>query len=454
MSEYLNFKELIVLIIYLIIALTFLIKLSSNFSNASIRKYFLLGALSKILGGQLVCLVYIFIYKYGDTFRFFRFGIMYKDILISSEEYSLLEALFMSNDAFKSAIAYKIDYAYGFAESSFIINKISGIISIFTFDSFFATTLIFSLLSFSGVWKMYIAFSRLYPMLYKDLAIAILFFPSVVFWGSGLLKDSLCIGGLGWIIWGVYGLLFDKKNQQSKLFSVFAIIVSFWLVFSIKAYVAVSFIAGLSLWIVLSYRDRIENQILRFLVLPLLLALMIPAVLISLSAFSEELGRYAIENVIQSALDQNYNLQRDLSASSTYSLGTFDPSVAGMLGKAPAAINVTLFRPYPWEVNNIIMVAAMFESLFLLLLVFYIFFKTTISKILISFLNNGILIFSISYSLTFSFFVGLSSGNFGSLVRYKIPAIPFFITGLVILHYLSTGHSFVGSILNRKGSRK
>lgn len=438
------------MLVFLMLILFFGVWYSARYKNPVIRKTFLYSLTLKLFGGIAVCLIYIFIYKYGDTFRFFKFGLMYRDILLYSDEYSFFEALFLSNDRFKDTVSYKIDYSYGYAESSLIINKISGIISIFTFDSFFATTLIFSLLSFSGVWKLYITISKLYPKLYKDLAIAILFFPSVVFWGSGLLKDSICIGGLGWITWGVYGLLFDKENHQSKLMSVIAAVVSFWLVLNIKAYVAVSFVAGLSLWIVLNFRDKIENQILRFLVLPLLLAIMIPAVLVSLSTFSEELGRYALENVIQTALDQSYNLQKDLSAGSTYSLGSIDPSIAGMLSKAPAAINVTLFRPYPWEVSNTIMVAAMFESLLLLFLVVYLFYKSTVYKILYSFLNNGFVIFCISYSLTFSFFVGLSSGNFGSLVRYKIPAIPFFITGLVILYYLSTGRTLVDSLWHSK----
>lgn len=446
MSEYLNIREFLVLIFYLIIALYVILKLSSNYGNSSIRKYFLLGALSKVLGGQLVCLVYIFIYKYGDTFRFFRFGLMYKDILTTSEEYSFLEALFMSNDAFKSAIAYKIDYAYGFAESSFIINKISGIISIFTLDSFFATTLIFSLLSFSGVWKMFQVFVLLYPRLHRDFALAILFLPSLVFWGSGLLKDSICIGGLGWITWGVYGLFFNKYHNQSKTVSLVAVAVASWLVYSIKTYVAVSFLAGVFLWIVLSYRDRIKNQVLRFLVLPLLLILTLPILYFGLSAFSEELGRYAIDNVIQTALDQTYNLHRDLSAGSTYSLGSINPSLAGMLSKIPAAINVTLFRPYPWEISNATMAAAMLESLMVLFLVIYVFVKVKIKNVLSAIIDNGVILFCMSYSLTFSFFVGLSSGNFGSLVRYKIPAIPYFLAGIILLFYFTTGKSLIDSM--------
>ena len=45
------------------------------------------------------------------------------------------------------------------------------------------------------------------------------------------------------------------------------------------------------------------------------------------------------------------------------------------------------------------------------------------------------LVFSVFFSLFFSFSVGLTTSNFGSLVRYKIPAIPFYVASLFIIHY-------------------
>ncbi|NNF02533.1 MAG: hypothetical protein HKN22_07590 [Bacteroidia bacterium] len=40
--------------------------------------------------------------------------------------------------------------------------------------------------------------------------------------------------------------------------------------------------------------------------------------------------------------------------------------------------------------------------------------------------------FCIIFSLFFAFSVGLSTSNFGSLVRYKIPLLPFFVAALFI----------------------
>jgi hypothetical protein len=41
------------------------------------------------------------------------------------------------------------------------------------------------------------------------------------------------------------------------------------------------------------------------------------------------------------------------------------------------------------------------------------------------------------FSLIFAISVGISSGNFGTLVRYKIPLMPFYLSGLYILQSIT-----------------
>jgi hypothetical protein len=43
------------------------------------------------------------------------------------------------------------------------------------------------------------------------------------------------------------------------------------------------------------------------------------------------------------------------------------------------------------------------------------------------------LIFAFSFTIIFAFGVGLATANFGALVRYKIPMLPFFVGGLFVL---------------------
>ena len=41
------------------------------------------------------------------------------------------------------------------------------------------------------------------------------------------------------------------------------------------------------------------------------------------------------------------------------------------------------------------------------------------------------------FSLIFAISVGISSGNFGTLVRYKIPLMPFYLAGLYIMQSIT-----------------
>jgi hypothetical protein len=98
---------------------------------------------------------------------------------------------------------------------------------------------------------------------------------------------------------------------------------------------------------------------------------------------------------------------------------------------APDAIVVSLFRPYLWEVNNPLMLLSALESLALLLLVVYLIFKGNV-RLFRAFWEPNIF-FYLLFALTFAFAVGVSTYNFGTLVRYKIPMMPFFVMALVLI---------------------
>jgi len=46
------------------------------------------------------------------------------------------------------------------------------------------------------------------------------------------------------------------------------------------------------------------------------------------------------------------------------------------------------------------------------------------------------LLFCMLFSLFFAFSVGLTVANFGSLVRLRIPELPFFVAGIFMLRHL------------------
>jgi hypothetical protein len=56
--------------------------------------------------------------------------------------------------------------------------------------------------------------------------------------------------------------------------------------------------------------------------------------------------------------------------------------------------------------------------------------------------SNPLLLASTMFVLFFGFAVGLTTSNFGSLVRYRIPLVPFVLSTMFILRYLVRKEKF------------
>ena len=79
------------------------------------------------------------------------------------------------------------------------------------------------------------------------------------------------------------------------------------------------------------------------------------------------------------AYDIGYYTGRD--AGSGYSLGELDGTFGSMIRLSPQAINVSLFRPYLWEVKNPLMLLSALESFLLLSLCLYIIVKKNVASV-------------------------------------------------------------------------
>jgi hypothetical protein len=51
------------------------------------------------------------------------------------------------------------------------------------------------------------------------------------------------------------------------------------------------------------------------------------------------------------------------------------------------------------------------------------------------------------FTLIFAYAIGLTSANFGTLVRYKIPCMPFYLMGLYMIQYVAKRQKAASKIL-------
>ena len=153
--------------------------------------------------------------------------------------------------------------------------------------------------------------------------------------------------------------------------------------------------------------------------------------------FGNELGKYSLENIAETSnLTRswiNYSSEKEQGAS--YELGAFDPSISGMLSKFPAAVNVTFFRPYPWEAGKVIVLLSALEAVLFLFITLKVIFSIGLPKIWSTINKDPTIQFCLIFSIIFAFAVGISSYNFGALSRYKIPCLPFYAMSLILIYY-------------------
>jgi hypothetical protein len=403
-------------------------------------KYYVPAVLCKLIGGTVLCLVYTFYYKDGgDATNYFLAAETYVNVLYDLNFSMFFEMLNFIKYKIHVTGYYEMGYGNIYFGNSDYYALFTVVLSIpfclLAFKSFVGTTMLLAYVSFIGLWKLYQVFIDQFPALTKQFAIAIFFIPSVFFWGSGLLKDTYTLSALGFYTYSVYKYMILKERRFKYLFGL---IISACLLIFIKPYIFFAVAPGSLIWIYFYRIAKIRNPLFKTLALPIMLLVMGLLITFALSFFGQYLGEYSLDNVLTKAV----NTQQDLAhneqyGANNYNIGDFDASISGVLAKAPAAINMALFRPYIWDARNPVMMLSGLENLFMLGFSIYILLKVKFTLLIKSLFGHPLLIFSFLFAIFFAFSVGLTTANYGALARLKIPCIPFYLSSLFIFFHLN-----------------
>ena len=436
--QYITITDFILLPIYLFIVFLCAAYFRNKYYTAGHphRRFFIPAFTLKIIGAIFVGIIYQYYYKGGDTLNYWH----QTQVINSSMSDSFWTWLRLISGR---AEIYDVDvynyttqfYWYGIRTPEYLISVIGALIGLFTMTTYLPTAVIFAAISFTGVWKLYIVFTKLYPRLSKQLAYAILFIPSVIFWGSGFLKDTITLSCIGWVTHFFYLIFYEnKKIVANSILALFFL----YIIYIIKSYIVMAFLPAILLWGVglLSYKIK-DTRLILFVRYFLYASAIGGIALVGGKLESEMFGEYNIENVASKSFvtrDYLFRISNEQDGSG-YTLGDFDPTLLGMLEQAPAGVNVTLFRPYLWEARKPIVMISALESLFFLIFTIVVIFRNNPIRLIQRILSDETLQFCLIFTLIFAFAIGISTSNFGSLVRYKIPCLPFFTAFLIILYY-------------------
>lgn len=376
-------------------------------------------------------MLYQFYYGGGDTFNFFHHSRQIWAAILD-HPISGFKLLFNQNTYYPELSEY-ISRMWWFGDnSSMMVARFSAVFGLITFHSYLGISVFFALLSFSSSYAIFRVFSDVKPEYAKYIFIIAFFIPSVAVWGSGLFKDTLAFTMVGWFVYGFY---FGIIKRQRLILNALLILGAGYFLSIVKIYILISLLPALIVWLSVQNISHIRSKAIKFMLAPILIVIAGVAGYSIINQITTENARYSLENISTTAKVTAMDIYAGWGAGSgsAYYLGEQDGSLQNFISLTPSALIVTLFRPWPWEIRNPIMALSALESLFFLIATIFVVFKVGPSKVFRISISRPEILFSLIFSVVLAIGVGIASYNFGTLSRYKIPLLPFYLMALLFI---------------------
>jgi hypothetical protein len=411
--------------IFFLLAAFFAIYKIPMFATRGISKNWFLAAFAfKVVLAATMFSMYsrnIEVQQNADIFRYFEDSKVISHAL-KNKPSDFLKLLFGYDTDNPELISYyksMNNWSYSNGDKLFSNNKLIirylVFINIFSFGSYYADIVISIFLSFTGLFWIFRFYNYHIKNRTKLLFALVFFFPSIAFWSSGILKESLIIFAIGLLLnCGNYALRKRKPIMRS-----FMVLLALTVIFNIKAFVLFILIPPLLayLWNHIKTSQRT----------------IIPYFILSFIAFSiaSESGKIMNKSFFDLLIDKQLeftDIALQNNAKSLISPIMFNADPISVVTNSPIALINTTFRPMVWEATNLQMTAASIENILILLilLLIVVFPSKQIA-------NKNVFWFGLVFSISFMVIIGLSTPVLGALSRYRIPALLFLLLSMVQL---------------------
>lgn len=382
--------------------------------------------LIKFCFGLLIWGVYTYYYTdrhTGDVFKFYDDAVQLH-LIFKDKPVTLLRIIFGLYDE-SPELTKQLDqlswwntpYYYNIINDGRTMIRFNAILLFISRGYYHVHTVVICFLSLMGLMGLYKTF---YPMMRdksKELIVAIFLIPSVLFWGSGVLKEGLLLCGFGLLI---YHFNFFLKSQMKSL-NMVMLLFSIGILLITKVYVFLIIIPGLLTLIWLKVTD-FRKAGLKFLV--------VYVVVISVSLIADAFNnQYSVLETLANKQRDFISVALETHAGSYIQIGELNADIGSYLTNLPQALINGLFRPYLFEAKTALTLFSGVENtLFILMILLCIFFykKPTSAQ-------KPWIYFSIYFIILLSLLIGLVVPVLGAIVRYKVPMLPFLAVTLLFI---------------------
>ncbi|MBR5984756.1 MAG: hypothetical protein IK025_13680 [Bacteroidales bacterium] len=439
MHKFLTLEGVLLILGYLALAflIVWFISLFKYKNDDETKRYFFLG-----FGFKMACcigfaVIYDFYYGWaGDTYSYFMSSTRLGRVLFQdpSSYFSILfDTIDKTNiNTLPSGLAY---YPAFRDPSKYALHRFLSPFAIIGGDNYYTINICLAVFTYLLNWKFFQYIRTKINCSNKFTFICIMMVPSVGFWSSALMKDSFTFTFNLVFIMCFAKIFFDRKIRIS---TILGLLLSAYIVMELKVYILYAAIAGCMVWLGSGYIKRVKSTLFKFIIAPLLILIVAFGGMYALRFVGESVGGTFsnVDSMLNQASVTQQDLKQEYYEGHAFDIGDFDGSLGSLLAMGPKAIIAGLYRPFIFESGSAVMLLSGLENSAFLILSIFVFFKAGIKYTIKQILGNPFVSMCFLFSVVLALGIGISTSNFGALVRFKIPLIPFFALGW--LEILST----------------
>lgn len=378
-------------------------------------KWISLAFTIRVISGILYGYYDAYVLKGGDSMNYFR-DANWIHQAIYTEPIAYLKMVFGIDDSlfFEKYYNYLVnwktnDFDY-FPNDARTIIRLNAVIRLFSFGYYNVHVIVFSFISFIGLSYLYKVFIKILD-LNRSFIFAILFFtPSVILWGSALLKEPILLFGLGLFVYQLYKLTIEGFHLRNFILLFAAMTV----ILLVRFHVLVCILPGVIVYLWSGRQGK--NMITKA-------AIVYSSFLIVALSFHHIVPGYNVAHIIygkQMNFIKNEEFQKPGVAIEYMEI---KPELTDIIMHSPAAFLKALIAPQKKIFTNPYRLVFFIEHILFWLFFYSVIrnFKTPDKKIF-PFLFLCCSYFVIQYTL-----IGLTVPFEGAIIRLRSIAIPFLL---------------------------
>jgi hypothetical protein len=383
----------------------------------------------KVIAGTILWAIYTFYYterSTADAFRFFDDAkIIHSALFEDTGAYLRMMFGFDTNNPRLEKYVVKMfnwdkEYNFFMYNDNQTMLRFNAFCLLFSFGNYHVHTIVMSLFSFIGSLYLYKTFFKYMPDKKYLLLFTVFCIPSVALFSSGVLKEGIVVGAIGFFLYGVLNLSTGYKKPGIWI----CLLTGGMLLMIMKIYIIACFIPAL-LYLITSKWISTKQPWIYFLLFNCIF-------LLGLIVLSKIFPEKDVIYLLYKKRDDFMNVAIQYESGSYFNIGNFVPTIGSFLLNIPLSLFTVLFRPFIWEANSWLVKMAAFENIFILFVIVlrFIFHQK------IALPQRRIFYFLIAFVFYLYVLIGFTTSVFGALIRYKVPALALVI--IACLLYMNT----------------